>query len=95
MRVVSNILLAASLSAGVGLAERIADPFDRDPVSYRLEVPQKQSEVFYVSSNYDDANGEKHDDRVGDLLLGTAIVSAIGAVAINSGRYLLLAEQAV
>jgi hypothetical protein len=83
MKAVSGILLALCVSSSAGLAERIADPFERHGLSYTLEGPQTHSEVFYLSSNWYDNNGEKHDDRTGDLLLITSLASGLGAIALR------------
>ncbi len=88
MRAVASALLTLSLASGVGLAERIADPFIHYSNNYILEVPQHPSEVPYVSSNWYDETNTKHDDRVGDFLLVSALVAGMGGMAIelNNGQ---------
>lgn len=91
MRVAPLILGIVELVAGASLAERIIDPFERHGADYVLEGPQHPSEVFYVSSNYYDAQGGKHNDRAGDILLLLTVTSAVGALATRSSEPELVA----
>jgi hypothetical protein len=88
MKRIQKSLLSFGLTAdailGVGLlAERMADPFNRYEQDYTLEGSSGRSEVSYITSNYYE-NGKKHDDRLGDALLGLTIVSFAGVLALRT-----------
>jgi len=71
-----------SVISGVALGERLLDPFDRHDQNYTLEGPQRPSDVFYLSVNSYEG-GEKHDDRLGDLMLFLEAASVFGYVALR------------
>lgn len=83
MKILKNVLLATCLASGMGIAERVADPFERHNTNYAVEGPEGHSEVFYVSTNWYDESGEKHDDRFGDLLLLTSLATGVGVIAVG------------
>lgn len=76
-------LYAAPVLSGVALSERVIDPFDIHDHDYTLEGPSGPSEVFYMSSNFYEPGGEKQDDRVGDFLLISTLVTGIGSIALR------------
>lgn len=86
MRLLAGALLAASVTSGVALAERIADPFDRYEPPYTLEGPPMHSETFYVSVNWYDSEGNKHDDRAGDAMIALTLASSLGALAAEMSQ---------
>ena len=86
MGLLTKTLFGLSLLNGAATAERIADPFERHEHNFVLEGPTAFSEVFYASINWYDANGNKHDDREGDLLLLETVAYGIGALATRVGR---------
>ena len=83
MNKISGLLLVATVASGAGVAERVVDPFDHYNHSFVLEEPQRNTELFYVSINWYDTSGNKHDDRVGDSLLVAGVLSAAGVTVIQ------------
>jgi hypothetical protein len=86
MSFLKPVLFTVMCASGAALAERIIDPFERHAHDYSLEGPQGTSEVFYLSSNWYDEHGGKHDDRVGDSMLAAVVLSGAGAVTASLGR---------
>jgi len=84
MKLLGSALMIASLAGTGALAERTVDPFERQPHDFVLEGPQHRSEVFYLSSNWYDEQGNKHDDRTGDVILATTLLSTLGAAALST-----------
>lgn len=76
----TGALYALPVLSGVALTERLVDPFDRHEHNYVLEGPQNRTEMFYMSTNWYDESGEKHDDRVSDALLGVFVTSSAGVI---------------
>lgn len=84
MNKLSGLMFATMAASGVGIADRIADPIGWHEHNYTMEGP-KHTEGFYVSVNWYDQNGNKHDDRAGDALLAAAALSGVG-IALSQLR---------
>jgi hypothetical protein len=93
MKLLRNVLLVTMLVSGVGLAERITDPFERHEHDFTLEGPRQNSEVFYVSSNWYDEEGNQHDDRSGDALIAGIALSGLVVIAKEIGPDPVMAVQ--
>lgn len=83
MKFFEGALLAFAVASGAGLAERIADPLERHAHDYVLEGPAPPSEAFYLSSNWYDESGKKHNDRVGDGLLAASLLLGTSSLLIR------------
>lgn len=82
-KAVAGLALLSAASFG-GVAERVVDPFDRHDNDHTIEGPASHSEVFYMSVNTYDGNGEKHDDRAGDAMIAAGALAITGAIVIGS-----------
>lgn len=70
-RRIAGVMLG--IGCTIGLADRVYE-------GSKIEGPSHHSEIFYLSVNSYDENGEKHDDRVGDIFLAGLCIGALMSV---------------